>query len=144
MLAAYLVIFFGTVAIATSRRCMTTGIVVIDRTYGNYMSNETFFKMTDKIRLNTGGKDDDSFECDEFDAVDQDRTSRCLQMCKCTEEASTFSHFDGEWTCVENEEFREGEGKWKNRCVIFFLFKKFKREWNFIPSKFRFSSLKLP
>lgn len=120
MLAAYLVIFFGTVAIATSRRCMTTGIVVIDRTYGNYTSNETFFKMTDKIRLNTGGKDDDSFECDEFDAVDQDRTSRCLQMCKCTKEASTFSQFDGEWTCVENEEFREGEGKWKNRCVIFF------------------------
>ena len=115
MLAAYLVIFFGTVAIATSRRCMTTGIVVIDRTYGNYMSNETFFKMTDKIRLNTGGKDDDSFECDEFDAVDQDRTSRCLQMCKCTKEASTFSHFD------ENEEFREGEGKWKNRCIIFFI-----------------------
>lgn len=100
---------------------MTTGIVVIDRTYGNYMSNETFFKMTDKIRLNTGGKDDDSFECDEFDAVDQDRTSRCLQMCKCTKEASTFSQFDGEWTCVENEEFREREGKWKNRCVIFFI-----------------------
>lgn len=70
MLVVYLVIFFGIVVIVMSRRCMIIGIVVIDRIYGNYMSNEIFFKMMDKIWLNIGGKDDDLFECDEFDVVD--------------------------------------------------------------------------
>ena len=96
---------------------------MIDRTNGKNMSNETSFTMTDRIWLNTNGKDDDSFECDEFDAVDQGKTSQYLPRCKCTKEASTFSYFNGKWTCVENEEFREGEGKWKNRpkgCVFYF------------------------
>lgn len=42
-------------------------------------------------------------------------------MCKCIKEVLIFSYFDGEWICVENEEFCEGEGKWKNCCVIFFI-----------------------
>lgn len=52
------------------------------------------------------------FACEDFNAELPGGISlSSRQQCECTREASTFSFFDGEWKCVDNEEFRESEGK---------------------------------
>ena len=123
MQAAFFVISSFILAITTSGKYSAKGII-IDRPSGQYMIDGA---TVDGIRLKTSevnlDDDDDSFECDEFDAVDQGGTSS-VHRCKCTNKASTFSYFNGEWKCVENDEFRQREGKCKkflSSCVHFFI-----------------------
>lgn len=85
--------------------------IIIDRPSFQYMNGG----LVDGIRLTVSsgaslGSTDDRFECEDFNAEHPSGVSS-IHQCECTSESSTFSFFDGKWKCVDNEEFRQSEGK---------------------------------
>lgn len=64
-------------------------------------------RLTGVSAANLASKD---FPCEDFNAEPPSGVNSIYQ-CKCTNEASTFSYFGGQWKCVDNEDFRQKEGK---------------------------------
>ena len=85
--------------------------IVIERTFLRDMNSG----LVDGIRVRANGGinfGSNGFKCEDFNAViPRGIYPSSTLHCECNSEASTFSFVDGKWQCVDNERFRQNEGK---------------------------------